>query len=79
MDEGRGILPGAVEQNRGPLMTSGLVRLIGPCTLYRLGRHRIPLASAFLTARAFSHSDRVHCIADRRMRLSVSSGPENAG
>ena len=25
--------------------------------------------------RAFNHSDRVHCIADRRMRLSVSSGP----
>jgi len=25
--------------------------------------------------RAFNHSHRVHCIADRRMRLSVSSGP----
>jgi hypothetical protein len=30
-------------------MTSGLVRLLGGCTLYRLGRHRISLASAFLT------------------------------
>jgi ACS family tartrate transporter-like MFS transporter len=30
-------------------MTSGLVRLIGGCTVYRLGRHRISLASAFLT------------------------------
>jgi hypothetical protein len=35
--------------NRGPLMTSGLVRLIGGCTVYRLGRPRISLASAFLT------------------------------
>jgi hypothetical protein len=34
---------------------------------------------AVFTVRAFNHSDRVHCIADRRMRLSVSSGPENAG
>jgi hypothetical protein len=34
---------GPVEVNRGPRMTSGLVRLIGGCTVYRLGRHRISL------------------------------------
>jgi hypothetical protein len=40
---------GPVEVNRGPLMTSGLLRLIGGCTVYRLGRPRIPHASALLT------------------------------
>jgi hypothetical protein len=34
---------GPVAVNRGPLMTSGLVRLIGGCTVYRLGRSRISL------------------------------------
>jgi hypothetical protein len=46
---GRGSCTRPVEVNHGPLMTSGLVRLIGGCTVYRLGRHRISLASAFLT------------------------------
>jgi hypothetical protein len=38
---GEGSCTGPIEVNRGPLMTSG--------TLYRLGRHRTSLASAFLT------------------------------
>jgi hypothetical protein len=38
---GRGSCTRPVEVNHGPLMTSGLVRLIGGCTLYRLGRPRI--------------------------------------
>jgi hypothetical protein len=46
---GGGSCRGPVEVNRGPLLTSGLVRLIGGCTVYRLGRYRISLASAFLT------------------------------
>jgi hypothetical protein len=40
---GGGSCTGPVEVNRGPRMTSGLVRLIGGCTLYRLGRPRISL------------------------------------
>jgi hypothetical protein len=42
---GGGSCTGPVEVNGGPFMTSGLVRLIGGCTVYRLGRHRISLAS----------------------------------
>jgi eukaryotic-like serine/threonine-protein kinase len=34
---------GPVEVNRGPLMTSGLLRLTGGCAVYRLGRPRISL------------------------------------
>jgi hypothetical protein len=48
MSEGRGFLHGGRSKYRGPLMTSGLLRLIGGCTVYRLGRPRISLASAFL-------------------------------
>ncbi len=53
---GEGSCTGPVEVNRGPLMTSGLVRLIGPLYGVPTGRHRISHALLLTVGTASSLS-----------------------